>query len=48
MATPYKDKFVDALFATSSPLGSNYSGAWTDDSVFVVTVLGASNLPSSS
>ena len=31
--------YVGSLFAFSQPLGANYSGAWVDDSVFVVTVL---------
>ena len=31
--------YVGSLFSFSQPLGANYSGAWVDDSVFVVTVL---------
>ena len=32
---------VDALFAFSHGLGADYSGEWTDDSTFVVTVVDA-------
>ena len=30
--------FVQSLFSFSGKLGSDYSGEWTDESVFVVTV----------
>ena len=41
---------VDHLFAFSTPLGSNYTGAWLDDSSFRITILdtggyNASELP---
>ena len=30
---------VDRLFAFSTPLGDNYTGAWLDDSTFRVTIV---------
>ena len=30
--------FVDSLFAFNAQLGQDYSGAWRDDSIFVVTI----------
>lgn len=37
--------FVDSLFAFNAQLGQDYSGAWFDDSQFVVTVLDATWRP---
>ena len=37
--------FVDAIFAFSSPLGNDYSGAWRDESIFAVTVLQPASTP---
>ena len=36
-------ELVDELFAFSTPLGSNYSGAWLDDSTFQVMVIALSD-----
>ena len=34
--------YVDSLFAFNAQLGQDYSGAWSDDSTFIVTILDAS------
>ena len=41
-ASPQRS-YVDSLFAFSPQFGDDYSGAWDDDSTFVITVLSVGN-----